>query len=36
MFSDDGSNWTGSAKDKNKTKVQMTYNSEVGLCIIKE
>ena len=36
MFSDDDINWIGSAKDKNNTKVQITYNSEVGLCIVKQ
>lgn len=33
MFSDDGINWKGSAKNKYKKQVLLTYNSEIGLNI---
>lgn len=36
MFSDDGINWKGSALNKYKKQVHLTYNSEVGLSINKE
>jgi len=36
MFSDDGINWKGSALNKYKKQVLLTYNSEIGLRINKE
>ena len=36
MFSDDGINWKGSALNKYKKQVFLTYNSEIGLSINKE
>jgi CRISPR-associated endonuclease/helicase Cas3 len=36
MFSDDRTNWKGTAKDKYNRKVRLVYNSEFGLCINKE
>jgi CRISPR-associated endonuclease/helicase Cas3 len=36
MFSDNGTDWKGTAKDKYSRQVQMVYNSEIGLCINKE
>lgn len=36
MFSDDGDNWKGTAKNKYNNQVYLSYNSEMGLCITKE
>lgn len=36
MFSEDGISWNGSAKNKYKKQVLLTYNSEIGLSINKE
>ncbi|MDK2892830.1 CRISPR-associated helicase Cas3' [Methanohalophilus sp.] len=36
MFSDDGINWKGTAKDKYNRQVKLVYNSEIGLCLNKE
>ncbi|WP_407356502.1 CRISPR-associated helicase Cas3' [Methanolobus sp. WCC5] len=36
MFSDDGINWKGSALNKYKKQVLLTYNSEIGLSINKK
>lgn len=35
MFSEDGDNWKGTAKDKYNNQIQLVYNSEIGLCINK-